>query len=196
MVWVDNEPGVCAIGRCHNITIVVWWSQATGPAVERVAAVTRIVCAQHPEGISNIHVIREGAALPTAEARSGFVRMMKEHASQLSNVAVVVGGEGFWASMMRSAITSMRFVSPRSFEMRLHGKTGEILNWLPSGHWQRTRVELSRFALSEILDEAERCEAAGTVELTTVLVTQSMRPVQALSQRAPVDTRKSWRSPR
>jgi hypothetical protein len=187
---------VCAIGRAHNITLIVWWSQATAAAVERVASVTRIVCAQHPEGFSNIHVIRDGAALPSPEARSGFVRMMKDHAAQLRNVAVVLGGEGFWASMMRSAITSMRFVSPRSFEMRLHGRSGEILNWLPSSHWQRTRVELSRFALSEILDEADRCEAAGTVELTTVLVTQSMRPVQMLSQRAPVESRKSWRAPR
>ena len=194
MRWVDSEPGVCAIGHSHNLTVIVWWSQATGPAVERVAAVTRMVCEQHAS-FSNIHVIKPGAPLPTAEARNGFVRMMKDHADQLRNAAVVVGGEGFWASMMRSAITSMRFVSPRSFELRLHGKADEILNWLPSAHWQRTRVELGRFALSQILDEAERCMADGAVELSTVFATQSMRPIQQpFSLRAPVDPRNSWRS--
>lgn len=192
--WVDSEPGVCAIGYAHNLTIIVWWSQATGAAVERVAAVTRAVCAEHAS-FSNIHIIKAGAPLPTVEARNGFVQMMKVHADQLRNVAVVVGGEGFWASMMRSAVTSMRFVSPRSFELRLHGKADEILNWLPSAHWQRTRVELARFALAEILDEADRCMADGAVELSTVFSTQSMRPIrQPSSLRAPADSRNSWRS--
>ncbi|HKU40704.1 MAG TPA: hypothetical protein VJR89_21235 [Polyangiales bacterium] len=171
--WIEAEPGVCAVGVWENVTLIVWWSQATGPAVERVAKVTREVCANY-RMMSNIHIIKDKAHVPTAEAREGFVRMMKDHAGQLANVAVVVGGVGFWASMMRSAVTGMRFVSPRSFEMRLHGEAEEILGWLPSSHAFRCGNQLPRETLSSMLLAANRCVQSGSVEL--VARPLSLRP--------------------
>lgn len=160
--WTDTEPGVCAIGVRQNLTVIVWWTQATAPAVERVARLTRDVCAEH-RAMSNIHLIRDGALVPTSQARTGFVQMMRDHADQLSNVGVVVGGSGFWASMMRSAITGMRFVSPQTFELRLHGRAHEILNWLPRAHELRCSASLPHEALASILAEAEQCLVTGAV---------------------------------
>ena len=70
--WVDTEPSVCAIGVRQNLTVIVWWTQATGAAVERVARLTREVCTEH-QAMSNIHLIRDGALVPTPQARTGFV---------------------------------------------------------------------------------------------------------------------------
>jgi hypothetical protein len=132
--------------------------------VERVARLTREVCTEHGR-MSNVHLIRDGALVPTPDARSGFVRMMQEHAEQLANVAVVVGGTGFWASMMRSAVTGMRFVSPRTFELRLHADPQEIVGWLPQAHLKRCGTSLPDSTLAELLDGAAQTLAAGTVQV-------------------------------
>jgi hypothetical protein len=110
-------------------------------------------------------LIREGALLPTPEARAGFLQMMRDHAEQLANVAVVVGGSGFWASMMRSAVTGMRFVSPRTFELRLHGRAEEIVRWLPRAHLARCGTHLSDGELADLLLAAEHTLASGSVEV-------------------------------
>jgi len=182
--WVDTESSVCALGVCGNMTLIVWWTQATGAAVERVARLTRDVCAEYPR-ISNIHLIREGAPLPTPAARSGFVAMMRDHAEQLANVAVVVGGSGFWASTMRSAITGMRFVSPRTFELRLHGRAEEIASWLPAAHFARCGTRLRTEGLSALLSTAERVMADGVVEVQTL-----PQPTPLISQRVSLGVRK------
>jgi hypothetical protein len=57
---------------------------------------------------------------------------------------------------MRSAITGMRYISPRSFEMRLHGRSSEIADWLPQAHKQRTGVTIHGPSLVQVMDEAQR----------------------------------------
>ena len=52
---------------------------------------------------------------------------MKSQANRFGAVAVVIGGSGFLASAVRSFLTGLRLVSPRTFDFRLHGKTSEIL---------------------------------------------------------------------
>ena len=180
-IWVETEPGVCAIGRWENVQLIVWWSQATGPAVDRLTRVTRESCAQH-RMLSNIHIIKDKARVPTSEARDGFVRLMNDYANQLANVAVVVGGVGFWASMMRSAVTGMRVLAPRSFELRLHGEVDEILGWLPHAHAYRCGSTLPREALSGMLMAATSCLQSGSVEVATPPL--SMRPQSLTVPRA------------
>jgi hypothetical protein len=152
---LDMEPGVCAIGSWQNVTIIVWWAQANASAVRRLAQATETMRELHPERVSNVHIVNDGAGLPLPEARAGFVKIMQDYADSLGNVAVVIGGSGFWASTMRSAITGMRFISPRSFEMRLHATPSEILDWLPLAHLQRTGVTIARNTLACILDEGK-----------------------------------------
>ena len=155
----------------------VWWSQATGPAVERLAKVTRETCTQH-RMLSAIHIIKDKARVPTPEARDGFVRIMNDYADQIANVAVVVGGVGFWASMMRSAVTGMRVLAPHSFELRLHGEVDEILGWLPHAHAYRCGSALPREILSGMLVAGAGCLHSGSVEISVPPL--SMRP-QSLS---------------
>jgi hypothetical protein len=126
-------------------------------------------------------VIKDRAPLPTAEARAGFVRIMKEHSAQLANIAIVLGGTGFWAGAMRSAITSMRFLSPRTFEMRMNANTSEVAAWMPAAHWARTGVRLDRPAFSGVLGEVDSVLASGQVEIRP----QAHHRV-AHSQRAPM----------
>lgn len=155
------EPGVCTMGMWKNVTLIVWRSQATAAALEKLTEFTQLTREQ-PTKTSAIHIIHDGAGLPLPEAREALVRIWRDNSEHLAGLAVVVGGTGFWASTMRSAITGMRLLAPRSTEMRLHGTVGEILDWLPRVHRERTGVALDTAALVHVLHEASRWTAHET----------------------------------
>jgi hypothetical protein len=156
---LETEPGACCTGSWANLTITRWQGRGTGPAVERVAKVSAEVRAQYPSGISSVHLIVEGAGLPTPEGREGLVRLMNAHADQLACVAVVVGGTGFWASAIRSLITGMRAMSSRAYELRLVGHIDEVVSWLPAPHAARSGITLAPADLARVLGAASDWEA-------------------------------------
>jgi len=147
------ESGVCAIGTWRNVVVIVWWSAGTGPATQRLEQVTAQMRTVN-EKSTHIHLVKNRAGMPDADARTTLVKIMREHAEGIANCAVVVGGTGFWASTMRSAITSMRLLSPRSFEMRLHSTAAEMIAWLPKAHVTRTGVTMPEATLSALLQQA------------------------------------------
>ncbi|MET0592911.1 MAG: hypothetical protein ABW133_09445, partial [Polyangiaceae bacterium] len=53
-------------------------------------------------------------------------------------VSIVIHGSGFVASAVRSFLTGLRLVAPRSFDFRLHSRTFEVLKWFPAAHENRT----------------------------------------------------------
>jgi hypothetical protein len=143
--------------------IAVWWSQATGSAVQRFLPIVEGLSQKYPQGYSHIHIVKDKAGIPTPEARAGFLQLMSEPA--LGHVAVVIGGQGFWASAMRSAITGMQIMSPRAFQLRLHGSVSEVVASLPEAHLKRTGVENETAALAAMLECAQGWLAAGRVEV-------------------------------
>lgn len=165
LALLDSEPDVVSIGTWQNLVIVVWHAGATVPAVARLSAISRSMKAQHPERVTHVHIIPDRAGLPTSEARSDLTALLKELGEHIANVAVVVGGTGFWASTMRSMITGMRFLSPRAFDLQLHATVTEIVDWLPKAHLTRTGVVIAPTELHRVLRLAELWPLdAGPVE--------------------------------
>jgi hypothetical protein len=153
----DTEPGAFYIASWKGVVMVRWESAATGGAVERLAKVSADLAADEREPArSNVHIIADGAGLPTPDARAGFIRLMKQHAGRLACVAIVVGGTGFLASAMRSLMTGMRLLAPRSFNYRLHGSIHEVVEWLPAEHFARTGEQLDPRRLAEVLASWEK----------------------------------------
>ena len=154
LTLLDSEPGAFAFYAWENTTLIVWAAQATGAALERLAVISATMVESCPEGVSNIHIVAHGAPLPTPEARAGFVRLMEQYEAQLACVAVVLEGSGFWAATLRSVITGMRMVSPRTFPMRFHESIEEVPIWLPQEHLKLTGVRLEPARLSGVLQSA------------------------------------------
>jgi hypothetical protein len=148
----DTEPGRFYIASWNNVLMVRWESAADSAAVERLAKVSKaLAAAQLQTRRSNVHIIADGAGLPTPTARAGFIELMKQHGDRLACVAIVVGGTGFLASAMRSLMTGMRLLAPRSFNYRLHGSTDEVVEWLPAEHLARTGEEIDSRRLGRVL---------------------------------------------
>lgn len=145
------EPDHYVMSRWRNLTIIYWMNQATGPAVKLLTELTRDVVQQYPGGFSNIHIVREGAALPDAEARVGFAGMMDEHAKRMACVGVVLMGGGFWASALQGIGTGLRMITPRTYMMRFARNPDELRTWLPNEHNRRTEHPIDGVSLSNAI---------------------------------------------
>src|SRR3954469_18589850 len=99
---VEIDPGTCCTGAWANVTLTRWISRGTVSAVERVGRVGAEVRAQFPMGTSAVHLICEGAGMPSPEVREALVKLMNDKADRRACLGVVVGGSGFWASAIRS----------------------------------------------------------------------------------------------
>ena len=149
---LDTEPGAFIFGSWKNVFVGVWESQATIPAVERMVRATNALNDLYPSGRSTIHIVAHGAGLPTADVRTYFVDALKKNAEQLACVAVVVGGTGFWTSALRSFVTGLRWLAPRSFDFRMCTTIEEVAKWLPAEHGKRTGIDLDARRLLQVLD--------------------------------------------
>jgi hypothetical protein len=154
LILLDAEPGRFAFWGWKNITVAVWWAQPDPTTVARLSRLTEQRRKQHSAGMSNIHLVKGNIALPDAETRHALVQLMRELGPYLAASAVVVGGDGFWASTMRSVITGMRVLTPHSYEMRLHSNIAEVVAWLPTVHARRTGVTVEPDALRAVLARA------------------------------------------
>jgi hypothetical protein len=163
--FYDGEPGVCRIAGLRNVMILSWSARATGPAVAHISVATQRMIAAYPTGMSAVHLIANKAGVPTPEARSGLMKIMSEQSKHLACVGVVVGGSGFWASTMRSFVTGMRFMTPRNFDLRLHGTFEEILTWLPKEHTKVTGVPVDEVALARVLGSVETWPEENSMSL-------------------------------
>lgn len=145
------EPGRfrCAIWR--NISFLLWSDQATLNAVKKLGRVTKLLIERYPAGHSNISIVLNGVPPPTAEARAAFAHAFNDRLSLLRCMTTITEGDGFWASGMRSAITSMRMVSSQGLLMRLHDSIEAAAAWLPAPHEERTGVKIEGAELAEAL---------------------------------------------
>jgi hypothetical protein len=159
---LDQKPGVFSVNAWRNVTIIVWSGQADGDSVSRLKRVTKTTANLHRNGFSNIHLVASGLGLPTSDARTGFIELMKDYAQQLACIGVVVGGTGFGASALRSFVTGMRVVSPWSFDFRIGGTIQEIGNWLPTSHNARTSMAIDAPSLVRMLSQAQELHTVPT----------------------------------
>jgi hypothetical protein len=139
-------------GSWKNVLVSVWQEQGTIVAIDRmlaaISAMPRI-----SEKRSDIYVITEGARLPEAGVRDHFIEVIQAHSNELACCAVVVEGSGFWASALRSFVTGLHWLAPRSFDFRLHGSIDEVIERLPPIHERLSGVHLDRNRFERVLRE-------------------------------------------
>ena len=154
LITLDAEPGEFWFGAWQNVKLAVWHARATGDAVKRLQRTTAEALAEHPEGISTVHIVAETAGIPSAEARAAFSRILERYGQGIHCVGVVIELTGFWGSALRSAITSIRMLSPNKFVLRVHSAVEAVPAWLPAPHARATGVRMNAGQLLEVLREA------------------------------------------
>lgn len=150
---LDRGPGYLFAAH-HNVLIASWTAQGTRPLIDALGRALGVFVAEHPEGISSIHLIAAGLPLANAEAREGLSALMKLHNGALACAGTVLDGTGFWASATRSVIMGLQLMTPSSFAMRTCATDAELAGWMLKPHADRTGVALEQQALERALTDA------------------------------------------
>ena len=140
---LDIDPGRFRYSAWSNITVGVWADQATFEAAQRVIRVSKWMAERFPEGHSNVVFVLDGAPAPTAEANQVFAKVYDDKFSDLACMGIIIEGTGFWASGMRSLITSQRLHTPGKVRVRVSESVDGLLEWLVPEHAARTGAKLS-----------------------------------------------------
>ena len=134
-------PGVHSSFVWQNVAITVWFGPATMQSLVEFDKGCKSFCGKHPEGISSVHImVPGGTSMPTAEARTEVGRIMRENAKHTTACATLIPGNGFWASALRSMVTAILMLAPRSLAFRMFGDMESLAQWLAPLHSRGTGV--------------------------------------------------------
>ena len=151
----DFERGRFALSHWKNLSIVVYATGADGAMLARISKLTPLMRKEFPGGHSNLAFVLNGCPLPTEEAQQAIVAAYRNPESGLCCASVIVEGEGFWASALRSSVIGMGLQAER-IRLSLHSKMSEMIEWLPVEHEKSTGVVLNKTQLLRVATEARR----------------------------------------
>jgi hypothetical protein len=140
---LDIDEGRFRYSVWSNISVGVWADQATLEAAQRVIRVSKWMAERFPGGHSNIVFVLDGAPAPTAEANQVFAKVYDDKFSDLACMGIIIEGTGFWASGMRSLITSQRLHTPGKVRVRVSETVDDLLEWFMPEHTARTGEKLA-----------------------------------------------------
>lgn len=151
----DFERGRFALSHWKNLSIIVYATNADGAMLARISKLTPLMRAKFPNGHSNLAFVLNGCPLPTEEAQQAIVAAYQNPESGLCCASVIVEGEGFWASALRSSVIGMRLQAVR-IRLGLHSTISEMVEWLPDEHEKGTGVALNKTQLLRVVTEERR----------------------------------------
>ena len=150
---LGERAGSHAFAAWQNVGFFIWTARADDQTTEQFERAIATVSGRYPEGRSIVSVIAENVPPPPDRLRTLCVNLLTKPAPGLSCMVVVVEGDGFMSSTMRSFHTGLRIQSTRSFEYGVLDKLDELKNWLPERHLKRTGVRLSPVRLDGVAHE-------------------------------------------
>ena len=136
------ETDGCVMAYHNDISIVVWAKQADAELANQFAALIADVARAHPR-MSTVQILAPGAAVPTPEAREIINGLIVQYAPRLIGCAALLEGTGFWASAMRSFLTSLQLFRRGGFTTKICASQQEAATWLAPLHSAAVGVSVS-----------------------------------------------------
>ncbi len=149
------ERGHVSASVYQNISIIVWVSHATVPAVQALQEVSKAMIKRFPHGHSSMSFVLDGVGVPTPEAQVLLQRSLGTR-SQVSVTGIVLEGSGFWASALRGMISNSHREAQANSALKIMTSLDSLVGWFCEEHGARTRVELAPMALRDVLMHARQ----------------------------------------
>ena len=102
-----HHDATLAAAEVGQVCVVVWRGGVTKEPFERQRAALSGVVQRHPEGAAFLLLVERTAKPPDDQLRRASSQMVKSHGEVLKCVACVIEGDGFIASINRSAGSGM-----------------------------------------------------------------------------------------
>ncbi|HEX6240632.1 MAG TPA: hypothetical protein VFZ61_07060 [Polyangiales bacterium] len=153
-------PGIYQYSAWQNVNIGVWVGQATYEATAGLLEVGAEMRRRYPAGHSSIVFVLDKLPAPTPEARELFAQFLRAGSSLMCN-AIVLEGEGFWASGLRAMIGNTHRGASGSVQLGVGTTIDEILAWFPEAHARCTGIAVKAAELRAVLQEHRRINELG-----------------------------------
>jgi hypothetical protein len=122
----------CSVATFREVSIFVVHTELTVEALRASVTAYHELRARHPGSVLSVTLSAPGALIPPPDARNEASRAMVECQDQTRCTAVVIQGEGFYFSTMRSVLTAINMVRPYKVPMRVFAELPTAVHWAGS----------------------------------------------------------------
>jgi hypothetical protein len=158
---IGEAPGVFRVAMLGHLTVTAWFAQLDKASAHVLARVNDDLIARlKGERVSSVHLVNNRVKLPDAGARDVLAKIMRDSAKSVACVTVIIDGDGFWASALRSFVTGLRVLAPGSIDLHAHASIAEVLAWLPPEHFKRAGTHVDAGQLERLLVAGKRWQEA------------------------------------
>jgi hypothetical protein len=119
------------MGTWGPIFFVLWKGEVEPRTADRIQVSLRAF-AQTLGGqrAALLTVVAQDAPMPSSEARTALSNVLRHGADAVLASAVVMEGDGFRASMVRSVATGLAIVARQPFPHRVFARTEDAVEWI------------------------------------------------------------------
>jgi hypothetical protein len=126
---IGDDP-TYVVARCDNVLVNIWRDTLTLESLERSQELGRRLDKEYPDGIGVMTVVPYGIPLPDARVRDAAAELMKEADRWVRARAMVLEGDGFWASTARSMYTALKIFTKTPCPQKTFGDSFEACRWI------------------------------------------------------------------
>jgi len=119
-----------AIGAYENVHLVCYRQSLDLDMLRRDRAAHDALAKRYPKGFGLVCTSQPNLSLPTQEVRRESAYMLQANRGRVLAAAVVVGGDGFWASAARSVITGINLVATPPYPIKIFDEVMPASGWL------------------------------------------------------------------
>ncbi|MFK8000590.1 MAG: hypothetical protein AB8H86_13400 [Polyangiales bacterium] len=116
------------VATCQNLVLAVWGEASTARPMRAIHQSHLELLRLYPR-VGHLAVINDTPKMPTAEARE--VASTYNRQSQMTSIAVVLHGDGFWLSAARGFLTAVLFAQrgQSKAKTQVFKDVSEALEW-------------------------------------------------------------------
>jgi len=118
-------------------------------------ALAKQLCEVYPKN-SNVTLVMRETELPGVEARVALEELTAQYARYIHSVALVIDGDGFWASMIRSFLTGLHLLRGHGYRCKAFQSATEANPWLVPAHNAETGVTVTAREIEQACEAVYR----------------------------------------
>lgn len=140
----------CVLGHWRRVCIGVWAIPGTLELVQAQEEVMRLVCEDGPR-FAAVHLVIKRAPLPAAGVREAYQELARRYAPHLTSVALLIEGDGFWASAVRAFLTGVVMLD-RRLRTKAFSDVAELSAWIAEAHNEEASDAIAPHELSAAIE--------------------------------------------
>ena len=144
----------CVLGYWKRVLIGVWAIPSSMELVEEQDALMKQLSA--PAKLSSVHLVIKRAPLPAADVREAYQALTQRYADKIICSAILIEGDGFWASAVRAFMTGIEMLQ-RRMRTKAFGDLESLSAWVAQSRnaeaSERIEAEELRGALEWMLEQ-------------------------------------------